>query len=235
MATPEDVGKVRGPPFSPPCVPRPPRAGARAEGRREGVAGRGPPGAGTGLGRSPSLPGRAAPPAGRPRPLLWPPAPGREGCGPGPSSTGWRRRAPREERDTESGGLTTDPSPPFPFRGAQAFVQHYYTTFAGNRPALQSLYQEHSMLTWEGKQFAGAAAIIQHLSGLPFKSVQHQVSTLDVQPSMLVQGANGSSIVAVTGQLLLEGEQHPLKFSQTFHLVPSGQPGQFFVLNDIFR
>ena len=114
-------------------------------------------------------------------------------------------------------------------------MQHYYTTFANNRPALQSLYQEHSMLTWEGKQFAGAAAIIQHLSGLPFKSVQHQVSTLDVQPSMLVQGANGSSIVAVTGQLLLEGEQHPLKFSQTFHLVPSGQPGQFFVLNDIFR
>jgi len=86
------------------------------------------------------------------------------------------------------------------------------------------------MLTWEGQQMQGAQAIVQKLSSLPFQSCTHHVSTMDCQPS----GQTGGIIVSVTGQLLVEGEQHPLKFSQVFQLMPS-TPGNYFVLNDIFR
>ncbi|KAG6597659.1 Nuclear transport factor 2B, partial [Cucurbita argyrosperma subsp. sororia] len=37
-----------------------------------------------------------------------------------------------------------------------------------------------------------------------------------------------------SGNLQLAGEQHALKFSQMFHLMPTPQ-GSFYVLNDIFR
>ena len=40
-------------------------------------------------------------------------------------------------------------------------------------------------------------------------------------------------VVFVSGQLLVEGETHPLKFSQVFHLLPAN--GSYFVLNDMFR
>jgi len=85
------------------------------------------------------------------------------------------------------------------------------------------------MLTWEGQKMQGAANIVQKLTSLPFQSCTHHVSTMDCQPS----GQTGGIIVSVTGQLLVEGEQHPLKFSQVFQLMPAG--GNFFVLNDIFR
>ncbi|QDZ21075.1 nuclear transport factor 2 [Chloropicon primus] len=114
----------------------------------------------------------------------------------------------------------------------KAFVGHYYKTFdaPGGRAQLGSLYQDTSMLTWEGQQMQGAQAIVQKLSSLPFQSCTHHVSTMDCQPS----GQTGGIIVSVTGQLLVEGEQHPLKFSQVFQLMPS-TPGNYFVLNDIFR
>ena len=42
----------------------------------------------------------------------------------------------------------TDPAP------NQAFVEHYYKTFdaPGGRSQLASLYQDQSMLTWEGQK-----------------------------------------------------------------------------------
>lgn len=65
---------------------------------------------------------------------------------------------------------------------------------------------------------------MQKLTSLPFQACQHRVSSLDAQPSM-----SGGILVFVTGQLLPEGETNPLKFSQTFHLVPVG--GSFVVSN----
>ncbi|CAM8884065.1 unnamed protein product [Rhodiola kirilowii] len=41
-------------------------------------------------------------------------------------------------------------------------------------------------------------------------------------------------LVFVSGQIQLAGEQHGLKFSQMFHLMPTPQ-GSFYVQNDIFR
>mmetsp|Transcript_3495 Transcript_3495/g.5071 ORF Transcript_3495/g.5071 Transcript_3495/m.5071 type:complete len:115 (+) Transcript_3495:358-702(+) len=39
-----------------------------------------------------------------------------------------------------------------------AFVQHYYQVFDSNRAGLQSLYQDVSMLTFEGEKIMGAPA-----------------------------------------------------------------------------
>lgn len=96
---------------------------------------------------------------------------------------------------------------------SKAFVEHYYSTFDANRAALAGLYQEASMLTFEGQKIQGAQNITDKLAGLPFQQCQHQITTVDCQPS----GPAGGMIVFVSGNLLLAGEQHPLKFSQVFY------------------
>ncbi|RWW00761.1 hypothetical protein GW17_00036252 [Ensete ventricosum] len=135
---------------------------------------------------------------------------------------------------------------------AKAFVDHYYRTFDGNRAALGGLYQDTSMLTFEGVKIQGAAAIVAKLTTLPFQQCVHAISTVDCQPS----GPAGGVLVFVSGSLQLAGESHTLKFSQVttprrpppppsaslslclhrsmFHLMPTPQ-GSFYVLNDVFR
>lgn len=111
---------------------------------------------------------------------------------------------------------------------AKAFTDHYYNTFDTNRQALGPLYQEQSLLNFEGVKTVGSTAILQKLTTLPFQQCKHQISSLDAQPSMS-QGIN----IIVTGQILTEGESQPLKFSQFFHLAPAG--GSFVISNDVFR
>ncbi|KAK9832539.1 hypothetical protein WJX81_007417 [Elliptochloris bilobata] len=111
---------------------------------------------------------------------------------------------------------------------AKAFSDHYYNTFDSNRAALGSLYQETSILTFEGNKVQGAGAILQKLTSLPFQACQHKISSIDAQPSI-----SGGLIVFVTGQLLPEGEANALKFSQIFHLAPVGN--SFVITNDLFR
>ncbi|WOL12855.1 nuclear transport factor 2-like [Canna indica] len=93
---------------------------------------------------------------------------------------------------------------------AKAFVEHYYRTFDGNRAALGGLYQDGSMLTFEGAKIQGAAAIVAKLTSLPFQQCAHVISTVDCQPS----GPAGGVLVFVSGSLQLAGEAHTLKFSQ---------------------
>ncbi|KAK8940354.1 Nuclear transport factor 2 [Platanthera guangdongensis] len=113
---------------------------------------------------------------------------------------------------------------------ARAFVEHYYRTFDTNRAALGGLYQDNSTLSFEGAKTQGVAAISEKLTGLPFQQCQHNISTIDCQPS----GPAGGVLVFVSGSLQLSGEQHALKFSQMFHLIPTAQ-GSFYMLIDIFR
>ncbi|RAL38168.1 unnamed protein product [Cuscuta campestris] len=113
---------------------------------------------------------------------------------------------------------------------AKAFVEHYYSTFDSNRANLAGLYQEGSMLTFEGQKILGSANIVSKLTGLPFQQCKHNVTTVDCQPSV----TQGGFIVFVSGSLQLAGEQHALKFSQMFHLMPTPN-GSFYVHNDIFR
>ncbi|GMJ13299.1 nuclear transport factor 2B [Hibiscus trionum] len=112
---------------------------------------------------------------------------------------------------------------------AKAFVEHYYSTFDANRAGLANLYQEGSMLTFEGQKIQGSQNIVAKLTSLPFQQCKHNITTVDCQPS-----GSGGMLVFVSGTLQLAGEQHALKFSQMFHLMPTPQ-GSFYVLNDIFR
>ncbi|KAJ7460947.1 hypothetical protein B0H11DRAFT_1736406 [Mycena galericulata] len=113
---------------------------------------------------------------------------------------------------------------------AGQFVDYYYQTFDSDRKNLAPLYRDTSMLTFEGDQIAGTAAIVEKLASLPFQKVQHKVTTKDAQPS---SGTVASLLVSVTGMLVVDDSPNPLQFSQIFHLIPEG--GSYYVFNDIFR
>uniref|UniRef100_A0ACD5W546 Uncharacterized protein n=1 Tax=Avena sativa TaxID=4498 RepID=A0ACD5W546_AVESA len=114
---------------------------------------------------------------------------------------------------------------------ARAFVDYYYQTFDTNRAALAALYGSTSMLSFEGHLVAGAPEIGLKLAQLPFEQCRHSICTVDCQPTPSFPGA---ILVFVSGNLQLAGEEHQLRFSQMFQLVPNEQ-GSFFVQNDIFR
>lgn len=114
---------------------------------------------------------------------------------------------------------------------AKVFVDFYYGNFDADRTNLRNVYKDISMLTFEGQQIQGVNGIIEKLTSLGFKRIQHKIQTIDAQPS---HPSAGSILVSVTGQLLTDDEQNPQRFSQTFQLVPDG-PGNYFVFNDIFR
>ncbi|MBA0711494.1 hypothetical protein Golax_010668 [Gossypium laxum] len=97
---------------------------------------------------------------------------------------------------------------------AKAFVEHYYSTFDANRAGLANLYQEGSMLTFEGQKIQGSQSIVAKLTSLPFQQCKHNITTVDCQPS-----GSGGMLVFVSGNLQLAGEQHALKFSQVFFLL----------------
>ncbi|KAI8878391.1 nuclear transport factor 2 [Backusella circina FSU 941] len=113
---------------------------------------------------------------------------------------------------------------------ARAFTTFYYQTFDIDRKNLVSLYREQSMLTFEGQQFAGVNNVVEKLVSLPFQKVQHRVTTVDVQPGI---PNIGTTLVSVTGALLIDAEQNTQLFSQIFHLMPEGN--SYWVYNDIFR
>ncbi|KAJ7674396.1 hypothetical protein B0H17DRAFT_1081888 [Mycena rosella] len=114
---------------------------------------------------------------------------------------------------------------------ASQFVDYYYQTFDADRSGLAQLYRETSMLTFEGAQIAGTAAIVEKLTSLPFQKVQHKVTTKDAQPS---SGSVASVLVSVTGMLVVDDSPLPLQFSQVFHLIPE-DGNRYYVFNDIFR
>eukprot|EP00518_Triparma_eleuthera_P005160 CAMPEP_0182464486 /NCGR_PEP_ID=MMETSP1319-20130603/8673_1 /TAXON_ID=172717 /ORGANISM="Bolidomonas pacifica, Strain RCC208" /LENGTH=114 /DNA_ID=CAMNT_0024664131 /DNA_START=9 /DNA_END=350 /DNA_ORIENTATION=- len=108
---------------------------------------------------------------------------------------------------------------------AQAFVQHYYTTFdSEERPSLASLYTESSVMTFEGQQFQGATNILGKITS--FGQIAHNITTVDVQPSV----TESAMLVYVGGHVSIDGDS-PIQFSQVFQLVATG-PGEFVLNND---
>ncbi|KAI9850287.1 MAG: Nuclear transport factor 2 [Thelocarpon superellum] len=114
---------------------------------------------------------------------------------------------------------------------AVTFAHHYYTTFDSNRAALATLYRPHSMLTYSGQEFQGGPAIAEKLVSLPFEQVVHANNDgyfeVHSQPSL-----NGGILVMVTGLMHVD-QDPPMKYCQTFQLMPEGQI--WYVFNDIFR
>ncbi|KAL6244074.1 Nuclear transport factor 2 [Rhinocladiella similis] len=112
---------------------------------------------------------------------------------------------------------------------AQQFVEFYYKTFDGDRTQLAALYRNNSMLTFEKEPFQGTQSILEKLTNLPFQKVQHRVDTTDAQPS----NEQGGILVLVTGALLVDDQNHPMSYVQTFNLLPDA--GSYYVQNDVFR
>lgn len=110
----------------------------------------------------------------------------------------------------------------------KAFLQYYYQLFETNRAQLGTLYQDASMLTFEGQKYQGAAAIVSKLSSLGFAQCKVAATSIDCQPSV-----SGGIIIFVTGNIVTEGEAHSQKFSQVFHLMSVGS--SYVVTNDMFR
>ncbi|RGP77885.1 nuclear transport factor 2 [Fusarium longipes] len=113
---------------------------------------------------------------------------------------------------------------------AKQFVEFYYNTFDSDRKGLSALYRPNSMLTFESSSVLGAESIAEKLVSLPFQKVKHQVTTLDAQPS----NDQGGVIILITGALLIDEEQNPMNFSQTFQLQRDAA-GQYYVYNDLFK
>ncbi|KAM0355889.1 hypothetical protein ACHAPU_000276 [Fusarium lateritium] len=113
---------------------------------------------------------------------------------------------------------------------AKQFIEFYYNTFDTDRNGLSALYRENSMLTFESTSSLGASAIAEKLVSLPFEKVKHQVSTLDAQPS----NDQGGVIILITGALLVDEEQRPMNFTQSFQLARDAG-GNYFVFNDLFK
>jgi len=84
------------------------------------------------------------------------------------------------------------------------------------------------MMTFEGQQIAGAAAIVQKLQSVG--QVQHTIKSQDVQPSI---DPTSAMVIFVTGSITIGGD-NPLHFCEMFQLVSSA-PGQYYVHNCIFR
>ncbi|KAJ6961827.1 hypothetical protein NC652_000703 [Populus alba x Populus x berolinensis] len=114
-----------------------------------------------------------------------------------------------------------------PDQVAKAFVEHYYSTFDANRAGLANLYQDGSMLTFEGQKTQGSQNIVAKLIALPFQQCKHLITTVDCQPS----GPAGGMLVFVSGNLQLAGEQHALKFSQ----IANAACGLFSIQKNLWR
>jgi len=84
----------------------------------------------------------------------------------------------------------------------KAFLQYYYQLFESNRAGLANLYQDASMLTFEGQKFQGPQAIVGKLSQLPFNQCKINADTMDFQPSV-----SGGVMVFVTGKIIVSGWQ----------------------------
>jgi hypothetical protein len=51
-----------------------------------------------------------------------------------------------------------------------------------DRAKLTDVYTDQSCMTFEGAQFQGKQPIMEKLTSLPFKKVNHQITTVDSQP-----------------------------------------------------
>ncbi|KAM5346507.1 hypothetical protein ACJ41O_009512 [Fusarium nematophilum] len=135
---------------------------------------------------------------------------------------------PREFNRRELASLQTDES--LTYTRTEQFIEFYYNQFDSDRKLLASLYRDQSMLTFESASVLGTNSIVEKLASLPFEKVKHQVATIDAQPS----NDAGGIIILVTGALLVDEEQRPMNFSQSFQLARDAS-GQYFVFNDIFK
>ncbi|EGD72288.1 hypothetical protein PTSG_00309 [Salpingoeca rosetta] len=94
----------------------------------------------------------------------------------------------------------------------RAFAEHYYNIFQTNREQLFTLYQDDSMLTFEGTPVQGQADIAKKFQALSFRSIQINCTAIDCQPR-----PDGTIFVAVIGQIQVS-QPCPQQCSNPLHL-----------------
>ncbi|KAM6959367.1 nuclear transport factor 2-like [Aplochiton taeniatus] len=108
------------------------------------------------------------------------------------------------------------------------FVQHYYHQFdTTDRTKLGDLYSDASCLTWEGVGYPGKVAIVEKLTSLPFRSIQHSITAQDHQPT-----PDSCVMSMVMGQLKADEDQ-VMGFQQVFLL--KNVDNKWICTNDMFR
>jgi len=92
---------------------------------------------------------------------------------------------------------------------------------------LKELYSEESMLSFEGEQFRGCAAIIEKFSS--FGNIKHDIKRVDAQPTVrqgILCFISGDSYI-----MEVKMQSSSLKYLKLF---PGGSAG-YFCFNDMFR
>ena len=111
---------------------------------------------------------------------------------------------------------------------ATSFLNTYYSTMMNSRDQLINFYTDNSMLTYEGKNFAGLKEIKEKIESFSFKSINFNFSEYDLQPSPYPSGL----VIFVTGTLQMDGE-NTFNFAHCFQLLPNN--GSYYVHNEMFR
>ena len=95
----------------------------------------------------------------------------------------------------------------------KAFIGFYYPTFSNDRASLGNVYTDQSCLTFEGAQFQGKGPIVEKLMSLPFKTVNHQITTIDCQP---IIGVDDNQVRSCTGfeMVIFPNLNWPIKIEQ---------------------
>lgn len=121
---------------------------------------------------------------------------------------------------------------------AKQFCTAYYKTMQTNRPLISKFYRETSMLTFQGEEYKGLAAITGKLTSLGGKgeddetisaSVLYKLAKCDIQ----VSKARNSLVLLLVGKLSIDRED-PIQFAHVVHLTTDDGAG-WYIFNDIFR
>ncbi|CCF72863.1 Nuclear transport factor 2 [Babesia microti strain RI] len=105
------------------------------------------------------------------------------------------------------------------------FSRTYHQFMETNRKELARFYCADSMLTFENNMYKGQVQIMEKLESTPLS--KFNIISCDCQPSL-----NNGVICVIIGDLQIE-QNPPMRFSRTFHLLPSGS--SYILLNDVFR
>ncbi|KAJ5293995.1 hypothetical protein N7508_008816 [Penicillium antarcticum] len=107
---------------------------------------------------------------------------------------------------------------------AEQFLQHYYTTFEGDRSALASLYRDLSKLTYEDETFEGAK-IMTKIADMPAAKREFA--------RFMSQYYDGDKGILIMLHGLLGDEGLRMNFIHTFNL--RQDEAGFFVSNEMFQ
>ncbi|KAK8821723.1 nuclear transport factor 2 [Blastocystis sp. ATCC 50177/Nand II] len=109
----------------------------------------------------------------------------------------------------------------------KSFITYFYQSYDGDRTALQGIYQDCSMLTFEGQEYLGTQAIMTKIAGIGARFA-HNIQSMDIQPT-----SDGSIMIVCTGEIKID-DNNPMLFMETFIIRDAGG-NSYYVHNDIFR